>query len=157
MKKNLKKLSLGFIVISALLLTGCLSIFEVSRSPEEESNANFFTIFRETRQADIEAQLAILHNMITNETLSQDTRILAEEQKLILLDNINFSLRAETLIITTLNFQDAIVSINDENIHVLIQSQNNPTQLQADIIISILEIVKEDKIYSENVFISVVE
>ena len=143
-----------------LIVTGYFNLQLNNRAPEVGAGGpgagqtNLFNMFRETRQNERTANVAILESMIGNASYSAAAQAEAEQALFTLMANKTFENTTEGLLLA--QFDDVVVTRTNGNVNVLIRRETNIDRQQAGKVLSILRSVDPD-LPLQNVFISVIE
>ena len=126
-----KKKKIIVISLMALLLvaTGVLNVVlnNTSSSSTQQvstvTQANFFTTYRNDRQATRSQEVLYLEAIIASEASSAEAKANAEKMKLELIDQMDSEMVCENLIMAR-GFEECIVTKTGNNVNVVVKSEN---------------------------------
>lgn len=141
----LKKRTKIIILVAMVLLlgvTGYLNIAlnnnVVDTSTQNITTANYFSTYRDDRQATRDQELLYYDAIISSESSSQEAIETAQSKKLEIIAQMESELVMEGLI-KAKGFEDAIVTTSNTNINVIVKA----TELQSSQVAQIVAIVQE--------------
>ena len=141
MKKRTKIIILVAMVL-LLGVTGYLNIAlnnnVVDTSAQTVTNANYFTTYRDDRQATRDQELLYYDAIISSESSSAEAVESAQNKKMEIIAQMENELVMEGLI-KAKGFEDVIVTTSNSNINVIVKS----TELQSTQVAQIVAIVQE--------------
>ena len=124
-KPRTKKIVVLSVMVALLVATGVLNWALNDRLTTGEPidvgvvTETFFAAYRSDREATRESEFLYLDAIITSETSSEAAKTAAEEQKLDLVERMETELQLETLV-KSKGFEDAIVTISDSGVNVVV-------------------------------------
>lgn len=124
-KPRTKKILVLSVMVALLVATGVLNWALNDRlttgDPIDSGvvTETFFAAYRSDREATRESEFLYLDAIITSETSSAEAKAAAEEQKLDLVERMEAELQLETLI-KSKGFEDAIVTMSDSGVNVVV-------------------------------------
>lgn len=141
----LKKRTKIIILIAMVLLlgvTGYLNIAlnnnVVETNTQTVTQGNYFTTYRDDRQATRDQELLYYDAIISSESSSADAIKNAQDKKMEIISQMESELVMEGLI-KAKGFEDVIVTTSNTNINVIVKS----TELQSSQVAQIVSIVQE--------------
>ncbi len=144
-KTRTKKILVLSVMVVLLVATGVLNWALNDRlNSNEPAAANtvtetFFAAYRSDREATRESEFLYLDAIITSETSSAEAKAAAEEQKLGLVERMEQELQLETLI-KSKGFEDAIVTMSDSGVNVVVGA----AELSAEQAAQIYDIIQSE-------------
>lgn len=126
-KPRTKKVLVLSVMVALLVATGVLNWALNDRLTSSDPidagvvTETFFAAYRSDREATRESEFLYLDAIISSETSSQEAKDAAEEQKLGLVERMESELQLETLV-KSKGFEDAIVTLSDSGVNVVVGS-----------------------------------
>ena len=126
-KPRTKKVLVLSVMVALLVATGVLNWALNDRLTSSDPidagvvTETFFAAYRSDREATRESEFLYLDAIISSETSSQEAKAAAEEQKLGLVERMESELQLETLV-KSKGFEDAIVTLSDSGVNVVVGS-----------------------------------
>ena len=126
-KPRTKKVLVLSVMVALLVATGVLNWALNDRLTSSDPidagvvTETFFAAYRSDREATRESDFLYLDAIDTSETRSQGAKDAAEEQKLELVERMESELQLETLV-KSKGFEDAIVTLSDSGVNVVVGS-----------------------------------
>ena len=126
-KPRTKKVLVLSVMVALLVATGVLNWALNDRLTSSDPidagvvTETFFAAYRSDREATRESEFLYLDAIISSETSSQEVKDAAEEQKLGLVERMESELQLETLV-KSKGFEDAIVTLSDSGVNVVVGS-----------------------------------
>ena len=123
MKKRTKIIILAVMVL-LLGVTGYLNIVlnnSISTPSTTTTTTSYFTAFRTDRESTRDQELLYLDAIIANESTSPESKLNAENARLALVAQMEKELVIEGLI-KAKGFEDAIITISDDNVNVIVKA-----------------------------------
>lgn len=153
LKTNRKKIIVLVCLLCLLVATGCLNYFLSARknaqtdepAVSQDANLTFFESYRADRTNTRAQEMLYLEDVIASSTSDEATRTSAQQKKLSLVDTMETELCLEGLI-KAKGFEDCIVTITNNNVNVVVQSQDLTLADSA----MILSIIVDETGYSAN-------
>jgi stage III sporulation protein AH len=136
MKTNKKKIIVLVSLVLLLVATGVLNYFlNAKLNPEEEelTAVTFFTSYRQDREAIRAEEILYLDSIIGAEDSDEAAIASAQEKKLGICDIMETELVLEGLI-KSKGFEDCIVTISTENIHIVVKAAEITKEQSAQIL-----------------------
>ncbi|WP_066637584.1 SpoIIIAH-like family protein [Desulfolucanica intricata] len=100
-----------------------IDVNESKKTEKEQTTAEFFVDYRLQRERMRGQQVELLREIINNPESSAETRQKAQNQLLIISQNINKEMEVENLI-RAKGFKDSVVVIKEQSVTVIVQSPN---------------------------------
>ena len=148
-KPRTKKILVLSVMVALLVATGVLNWAlndRLTSGDPVDVNAvteTFFAAYRSDREATRESGFLYLDAIITSETSSEAAKTAAEEQKLGLVERMETEMQLETLV-KAKGFDDAIVTLSDEGVNVVVGT----AELTAEQTAQIYDIIRSETDYS---------
>ena len=126
-KPRTKKVLVLSVMVALLVATGVLNWALNDRLTSSDPidagvvTETFFAAYRSDREATRESEFLYLDAIISSETSSQEAKDAAEEQKLGLVERMESEPQLETLV-KSKGFEDAIVTLSDSGVNVVVGS-----------------------------------
>ena len=126
-KPRTKKVLVLSVMVALLVATGVLNWALNDRLTSSDPidagvvTETFFAAYRSDREATRESEFLYLDAIISSATSSQEAKDAAEEQKLGLVERMESELQLETLV-KSKGFEDAIVTLSDSGVNVVVGS-----------------------------------
>ena len=124
-KPRTKKIIVLSVMVALLVATGVLNWAlndRLTASDPIDANAvteTFFSAYRSEREATRESEFLYLDAIMSSETSSAEAKAEAEQQKLGLVERMETEMRVEALV-KAKGFEDAIVTMSDEGVNVVV-------------------------------------
>ena len=148
-KPRTKKILVLSVMVALRVATGVLNCAlndRLTSGDPVDGNAvteTFFAAYRSDREATRESEFLYLDAIITTETSSEAAKTAAEEQKLDLVERMETEMQLETLV-KAKGFDDAIVTLSDEGVNVVVGT----AELTAEQTAQIYDIIRSETDYS---------
>lgn len=145
MKAKTKKIIVLSVMVALLVATGVLNFVlsdKLNKTSTDATGAKdtvtqtFFAAARSDRDATRESEFLYLDAIMNSEESSESAKTSAQEQKMQLVNRMEKELALETLI-KGRGFEDAIVTIGDKGISIVV-GQSELTEEQANQILSVV-------------------
>ena len=140
-----KKIIILSVMAVLLVVTGYLNIAlnnnisqAVNNNTNQQSSASFFADYRTSRVSTRNQEIDYLNAIIASETASEESKKLAEEKKMELVQTMEAELVMEGLI-KAAGFDEALVTSTSTNINVIVKSST----LDSSQVSQIVAIIKE--------------
>ncbi len=141
-KAGTKKIIILSSMVILLVVVATLNIVltlnsSVPTTDNGESVATFFSAYRDDRTTTRDQEFLRLDAIIQGETTTDAAKLAAEEQKLLLVNNIEKELIVEGLI-KARGFEDAVVTIGSEKVNVVVKSEEELTRADSTKVFNIV-------------------
>lgn len=138
-----KKIIVLSVMMVLLVATGFLNLALNNNAPSaptstQVSSANFFTTYRQDRQATRNQEILYLDAIISSSTATTEAKQVAENKKIELVKAMEKELVLEGLI-KAKGFDDTIVTMTTSNINIIVKDAN----LESGEVAQIVQIVKD--------------
>ncbi|MEG1529163.1 MAG: SpoIIIAH-like family protein [Clostridia bacterium] len=155
-KAKTKKILVLTVMVALLVTTGVLNFVlndklntvtdQVGAGVNDNVTETFFAACRSDRNAVRESEFLCMDAIIKSEESSADAKKAAEQQKMLLVNRMEQENQLETLV-KAKGFEDAIVTINDNGINVVVVTAE---ELTAQQMIQAMSIVADNTNVSKN-------
>ena len=123
-----KKIVILSVMIALLLVTGFVNVAlnsslgsNISTETSAQTSANFYATYRTEREATRTQEIQFYDSIIASASSSEDAKLEAEENKMMLIAQMERELVTEG-IIRGKGFEDAIVSSSSTNVNIFVKS-----------------------------------